>query len=121
MHEMSIAQSLLELAEAEAKKNDCERLTRLIVNYGALSGIMPEALSLCFEALTKNTPHAGVKLELICLPVRLRCPFCSSVFEAEDQDSIWQPCPTCGESFGHIVEQGRELILARLEAQKKES
>ena len=37
-------------------------------------------------------------------------------FGGEGQDALWLPCPDCGEQFGHVVEQGRELFLNRLEA-----
>lgn len=114
MHEMAIAMSLLELAEKEAAANGCSRLLSVTVHYGELAGIMPEALQLAFSALTANSPHAGTRLELVSLPLRLRCPFCQTTFEGGND--IFQPCPNCGEEFGHIVEQGRELLLARIEA-----
>lgn len=118
MHEMSIAASLLEIAEAEAKRQQCNRLLKIRVEYGAIAGIMPEALQMCFKALIQDTPHKMAVLELVCLPLRLRCPFCGAVFGGEGQESLWTPCPQCGEEFGHIVEQGKELLLARLEADR---
>lgn len=115
MHEMAIAISLLDIAEAEAKAQGCAKLRRLIVHYGQIAGIMPEALELAFSTLIAGTKHENAKLELIMVPLRLKCPFCHTVFSASD--SIFTPCPNCGEEFGHIVEQGKELLLARLEAE----
>ena len=111
---MAIAASLLEIAEVEAKAQNCMKLRRLTVHYGQISGIMPEALELAFAALVAGTPHEGAKLDLVMLPLRLKCPFCQTVFSGAD--SIFVPCPTCGEEFGHHIEQGKELLLARLEA-----
>lgn len=116
MHEMSVAMSLLELAEEVAHGQGCARLERVCVEYGALAGIMPEALEFCFEALTRGTAHEDVRLELICLPLRLRCVFCGAVFGGEGQDARWEPCPGCGEVAGHVVEQGKELLLREVEA-----
>ena len=116
MHEMAIAQSLLAMAEEEIARQNCTRLEMVRVEYGALSGVVPESLQFVFEPLIKGTPHEGARLELVCLPLRLRCPFCGKVFGGEGQDALWQPCPGCGEQFGHVVEQGKELILSRLEA-----
>lgn len=115
---MSIATSLLELAITCARQQNCDTLLRVRVEYGLLAGIMPDALELCFAALVAGTPHEKAKLELVCLPLRLRCPLCCAIFEGSDQDALWLPCPQCGESLGHIVEQGRELVLAQLEAVK---
>ena len=116
MHEMSVALSLLEIAEEAAAGQGCTRLTRVRVEYGALAGIMPEALELCFEAATRETPHAGARLELVCLPLRLRCVFCGTVFGGEGQEARFEPCPGCGEVAGHVVEQGKELLLREVEA-----
>lgn len=116
MHEMSVAMSLIELAQEAAASRGCTRLERVRVEYGALAGIMPEALELCFEVVTRGTPHEGARLELVCLPLRLRCVFCGTVFGGEGQEARFTPCPGCGEVVGHVVEQGKELRLLEVEA-----
>ncbi|MDR3319374.1 MAG: hydrogenase maturation nickel metallochaperone HypA [Desulfovibrio sp.] len=116
MHEMTLVQSLLDMAEEELVRRDCKRLLLARVEYGALVGVMPEALHCCFEILTRGTVHENARLELVRLPLRLRCPFCGVSFGEEVQDVLNIPCPVCGEFFGHIVEQGKEMILSRLEA-----
>jgi hydrogenase nickel incorporation protein HypA/HybF len=116
MHEMSIAQSILQMAEEESARSGCTRLEKICVTLGAISGVEPESLRFCFAVLTRDTPHAGVQLELDLLPLRLRCSSCGNVFGGEGQDALWMPCPACGEQFGHVVEQGRELLLSRMEA-----
>ncbi|MDR2055056.1 MAG: hydrogenase maturation nickel metallochaperone HypA [Desulfovibrio sp.] len=116
MHEMALARSLLSMAEEEIARRDCTRLLAARVEYGALAGLMPEALHCCFEAIIRGTAHEQARLELVCLPVRLRCPFCGAIFGGDSQDALATPCPGCGELFGHIVEQGKEMILSRLEA-----
>lgn len=114
MHEVSVAASLLALAEEEIAAKGCARILGLTVQYGQISGIMPEALRLAFAAVSAGTPHEGASLVLEELPLRLRCPFCQTCFGADE--GIFAPCPNCGEEFGHIVEQGRELMLMRIEA-----
>lgn len=114
MHEMSIAASLLAIAEEEAKAGGCEKLQSLTVHYGQISGIMPEALQMAFAALIAGTQHEGAQLNLVMVPLRLKCAFCQTVFT--DVESAFTPCPNCGEEFGHSVEAGTELLLAHLEA-----
>lgn len=116
MHEMSIAQSLLDLALSEARARGCQRLAAVTVAYGQIAGVMPEALDMAFQVLIADTPHKGARLILEELPLRLRCPFCKHRFEPGADSGIFQPCPSCGEDFGHIVEQGRELLLMSVEA-----
>lgn len=114
MHEMAIAMSLLEVAEAEARKRGCAHISRLTVHYGQISGIMPEALELAFQVLTSAGPHANAELTLVMIPLKLKCAFCNTEFSG--QESAFSPCPACGEEFGHSVIEGKELLLAHLEA-----
>lgn len=114
MHEVSIATSLLAMAEEEIRAKGCSRILGLTVQYGQISGIMPEALRLAFAAVIAGTPHEGARLVLQEVPLRLRCPFCQTRFGGTDD--IFARCPNCGEEFGHMVEQGRELMLMRIEA-----
>lgn len=116
MHEMSIAMSLLELAEAEARKNGCNRVTRVKVECGELSGIMPDSLRFCFETLVEGTRHKGALLDLVEVPLQLRCPSCGALFESSRPGIALQACPVCGEIAGHNIEKGRELLLIQLEA-----
>jgi hydrogenase nickel incorporation protein HypA/HybF len=113
---MSIVESLLSMAADEMARQGCVRLEAVHVVYCAMAGIVPESLRLCFEVMTKGTPNEGARLVLTCLPLRLRCGACGTVFGGEGRDALWCPCPSCGETFGHAVEQGRELYLKRLEA-----
>lgn len=116
MHEMSIAMSLLEMALEEANAAGCRRIISLTVNYGQIAGIMPEALDMAFGMLTSDTPHAGAKLILNKVPLRLRCLFCQCEFSSPESANALAPCPNCGEILGHQVLQGKELVLARMEA-----
>ncbi|SCM70898.1 putative hydrogenase nickel incorporation protein HypA 1 [uncultured Desulfovibrio sp.] len=116
MHEMAIAQSLLKMSEEEISRQGCTRIEAVNVKYGALAGIVPESLQFCFETMIQGTPHEGARLELEELPLQLHCPFCGADFGGEGQEALIQPCPGCGEQFGHVVKQGRELYLNRLEA-----
>ena len=87
------------------------------VSATSLSGVEPESLRLSLEALLAGGPWADASLELHIIPLRLRCFSCGTEFGGEcGQDALWQPCPQCGEQFGHTVEQGKELRISHLEA-----
>lgn len=114
MHEMSIAMSLLELAEEEMRKKNCARILTVHVICGALSGVLPDALKLCFDALTAATIHKNAKLEIEIIPAKFKCNFCGTIFLGENE--YLAPCPQCGEDFGHTLLQGKELLLASIAA-----
>ena len=70
MHEMSIAQSILDIALEEIAKQGCDRLDLIRVECGALAGVVPDSLQFCFEALVQGGPHAAARLELVTIPDR---------------------------------------------------
>lgn len=119
MHEMSLAINIYNMALEEAKKNDCNKLLLIKVEYGILAGIMREALEFCLKALIINSIHADAKIELLEKPIKFRCNFCNSCFTSFNKSSIWDPCPHCGEIAGHEILEGQELILSQIEACKQ--
>lgn len=117
MHEMSVVTSLLSLVREEMEKHGVARLILVRVRYGALTNIVPEALSFAFEALTTGTDFEGASLETEEVPLTLRCSGCSAVFTPEGGNLFMAACPCCGAQQGHAVETGRELYLQHLEAE----
>lgn len=117
MHEMSIADSILRITADEMKKHHMEKLLLVRVRYGALSHVVAESLSFCFSAMILDTPWAQARLEMEEVAVVLRCGRCGDTFSPSGRDALFDPCPACGESLGHSVEQGRELYVQHIEAE----
>jgi hydrogenase nickel incorporation protein HypA/HybF len=55
MHEVGIAESILEAVRTEAGLHRPARPVKVGVRIGALAGIDPDSLSFCFEALVKDS------------------------------------------------------------------
>ena len=108
MHEMSVVTSLLSIVREEMEKHDVHRLLLVRVRYGALSNIVPEALSFAFE---------GAVLETEEVPITLKCSQCGHTFPAVKGEHFFAPCPACGEQYGHSMETGRELYVQHIEAE----
>lgn len=118
MHEMSIAANIVDIAREELGRRGLRTLTRVEVRCGALSNVVADSLQLCFEALTAEGPFAGARLDVVEVPLVLRCRSCGKTFAGtEGQASLWLPCPLCGAEPGHTVEQGREFFIQQLEAE----
>jgi hydrogenase nickel incorporation protein HypA/HybF len=111
MHELAIANSILDAAQAEARLRPGMRIAKIGVRVGDLAGVDPDALSFCFEALVKETDHDPVVLEIEHRPQRHRCSRCGNEFVIVHYDFA---CPACGESKT-IFMSGDELELAYLE------
>ncbi|HXY16088.1 MAG TPA: hydrogenase maturation nickel metallochaperone HypA [Terriglobales bacterium] len=111
MHELGIANSVLDAARAEAQLRPSMRLTKIVVRVGDLAGIDPDALSFCFEALVKETDLEPVVLEIERRAQRHRCPRCGNEFVVINYDTT---CRACGETMTTFL-CGNELELAYLE------
>jgi Zn finger protein HypA/HybF involved in hydrogenase expression len=64
MHELSIADAILEKVRAEAVRRPRARLTGVGVRVGALSGVAADALSFGFACLVKGTELDALDLQI---------------------------------------------------------
>jgi len=117
MHEMSIAQSLIDIIEQEMAKHNVTRLHKVKVMHGRLANVVPEALQFAWQALTSDTPLAGAELTMEEVPLRVRCRKCGVEFEPDEASLLLMTCPQCGEELGHEVLSGKELYIENLEAE----
>ena len=56
MHELSIAQSLIDVACEAAEREGANRVTRLTARIGVLSGVVKECLLFSFGLAAEGTP-----------------------------------------------------------------
>lgn len=113
MHEVGLAQELVRMAEAVAREEGAERVIRLGLRLGALSGVVEEALRFAFEAVKVGTLCQEAELVVESVPLRSYCETCQEAFSSEDRYGI-ALCPRCGEPSAHVLE-GREFVLSYVE------
>jgi hydrogenase nickel incorporation protein HypA/HybF len=77
MHELSIARSIVGIVDEAAKGR---RVRRVVLEIGQLSGVVPEAISFCFEAVAEGTAAQGAVLDIRQIEGRARCMECSTEF-----------------------------------------
>jgi hydrogenase nickel incorporation protein HypA/HybF len=111
MHELSIAQSILEAVGAEIEKRPGARALKVGVRIGPLSGVEPDSLSFCFEALVKDTEMEPLTLEIELRQRMQQCSRCGTTFAVKAYELT---CPECGEFQTQCV-GGDELELSYLE------
>jgi hydrogenase nickel incorporation protein HypA/HybF len=116
MHEMGIANSILEGVAAELRRRPGTRAVTVGVRIGQLAGVDPDALHFAFEALTLDTALAGLALDVEYRPPRSRCRDCSREFEVRDYELR---CPGCGGVKAECI-SGDELEFAYLEVEEDE-
>ena len=67
MHEMAIAESMLEIVEATARSNAAARVSAIWLELGVLSHVEPHALVFCFDAVARGSLAEGARLEIVPL------------------------------------------------------
>jgi hydrogenase nickel incorporation protein HypA/HybF len=113
MHEMSIAQSILDIVQEYMDKENGKKLVEVAVEVGELVAVVPESLKFCYEALVDHTPFQGSKLNIKILPLMGDCLKCGHEFKIQDFTFI---CPKC-QSSEIQTQQGQELKISYLEVE----
>ncbi|MBM3852663.1 MAG: hydrogenase maturation nickel metallochaperone HypA [Verrucomicrobia bacterium] len=112
MHELSIATAALDQALEEMRRAEADRIARIVLRIGRLSGVEAEALRFAFTALLPGTAAEGATLDIHDVPAVVTCSACARDFSPGD-DFLFA-CPVCGQ-VSTTLKQGRELELTRLE------
>lgn len=111
MHEMAIAQSILDIAVTHAERHQAKKINTITLQIGELTGVEPEALVFCFSALAAETLATGAELQIQMIPLVIHCPSCRQDFPVEHYRFV---CPVCG-SLDITILSGRELKVEHLE------
>ncbi len=111
MHEVSIMTQTLEIALDNACQQGANKIHRLKMRIGAMSGVVPEALNFAFGVVTEGTIAQGANLEIEIVPVICFCPHCQIEFQPPD---LFYECPQCTHLSNKII-AGREIELTSLE------
>lgn len=113
MHEVSLAESILNIARRQAPGDVVVRSVEL--RAGPLRGIEPNAMQWAWKAVTSGTTWDKVELLIDYLPWTLQCPDCSRLWQAEDE---LEPC-RCGSDGAYPV-GGDELTVVSIEVDELE-
>ena len=112
MHELAIAQSIVDAVEAKAVECKAARVKGVHLKIGEASGIVGDSLAFSFEMLSTMVPIlTGAKLLIDSVPHRARCRSCDREFIITNYIA---QCPTCQEWSSEIV-SGTELQIIDME------
>src|SRR5262245_23011879 len=115
MHELSIALSMIEMANEEVVRRGGGRVTALHLKLGPLSGVVKEALEFSYQIACEETALAGSQLIIEDVPVVIHCSKCEQDEFVESIQSL--RCPECGE-LSNDVRQGKDLEVIALELEE---
>jgi len=107
MHELSIAQSIVELAEKQARNHQAKCIEELELEIGSLAGVELQSLEFALESCVKGTLLENARIIRHTIAGEGRCGDCETAFPA---DTLFSPCPVCG-SYAVKIIKGKELRI----------
>ena len=87
-HELSIAMSIVELAQEESTRRGGAQVNAVHLKLGALSGVVSEALLSSWEMASFDTELRGSRLVIEKVPVVVYCPSCGMLRARLNPSSI---------------------------------
>jgi hydrogenase nickel incorporation protein HypA/HybF len=80
MHELGITQEIIAIVSEHSKG---AKVTRVVLEIGKLSAVLPDAVRFCFDLCSEGTVAEGAQLEIIETPGRARCRQCGAELALE--------------------------------------
>lgn len=110
MHELSIVMSIIDIADAEARKAQAQAVEEIELEIGALSGVEMQAFNFAWQQAVKETVLAYAVTVVNRIEGRGHCLSCNSVYPMQQ---LYDACTSCG---GHFIDiqQGKELRVKSL-------
>ncbi len=101
----------MDQVERIAMEQGANRVDRIVLSIGPLSGIEPVLLRRAYEAACLQTVAENADLEIETGAIEVECRSCGASGEAEVNRLL---CPACGDWKVNLL-KGDELLLLRLE------
>ena len=111
MHELSIAQGIIEIAEAKAREENSRCIQTIKIRLGEFTTVVREALEFAFEVARRDTLAETARLEIESVPMVVRCVSCGTVTDPVRE--VCLICPQCGLPLE--VVSGEELQVEYIE------
>lgn len=112
MHELSIAENLIEAAESAACAEGASAVVRIRIRLGEWAGVDAQALRFGFDVLARGTLLDGACFEIEEIAARVRCRACGA--ESATDGMRIGVCGQCG-SMQMQLTRGRELEIVEME------
>ena len=116
MHELSVTESLLNLAVRHAQQAGAVRVTDLYLVIGQLSSIVDESVQFYWDMISEGTMCEKAQLHLERIPAKFLCLDCNEEYQLPGELIA---CPRCNGEHIKVI-SGDEFRLDHLEAEMAE-
>lgn len=112
MHEMSYMLRLADLAIRRAEEQHAKRITKITVDVGETSGVIPYYLQKYLPEAAAGTILEGARMVTREIPVSAVCSDCGTSYKPSRENNY--SCPSC-RSIRAKMTGGRDVVLASME------
>ena len=113
MHELSIIESILEIAEEHAREANSSSITVIRLRLGQFTAIAREALEFAFDIARLGTLAEHARLEIEVVPLILHCIVCDAATQPTNARCFH--CVQCGFPLKFV--SGKELQIESIEVE----
>ena len=112
MHELGVVFHIISDLEKVAAENKVARITRVTLQLGEVSTVIPHYLTDCWKwASDKNDLVRGAALEIEPIPAVTYCEGCGRQYSTVEYG---RTCPHCGSGKTYLL-QGNEFLIKEIE------
>ena len=113
MHELGIVFYIIDDVKEAATNAKATRVSRVTLQLGEVSGVVPNLLTSAWEWASKREPLVeNAALEVEEIPAVTYCEGCASEYPTVAHGKI---CPNCGSDKTYLL-YGREVMIKEIEA-----
>ena len=121
MHELSMAQGIINAVIETAESNNATEVTQVGIEIGRLAMINPEQLRFMLSVLVENTIVEDAEIKIEEIPIEVDCPECGFHGEAPvDDKDHYAPlveCPKCKNRRVSIL-NGKDCVVKNIVIEK---
>lgn len=116
MHEISIAESIVQIAEAKARERNARSIQVIKLRLGTFTTIVPDALQFAFEIGRQGTLACNARLDIEIVPMVVRCAVCETIVSESRAQPVRGVCLICEQcGFPLEIVSGEELQIEYIE------
>lgn len=117
MHEMGIVLSFVKMAEEYAVKNNAEKVIKVVLQVGEISGVVPRYLHEFYPDVIEGTILEGSELVIETIEASVFCTNCATTYNPTKSDL---KCPACGSEKCDVID-GRGLFIKEIGIEESSS
>jgi hydrogenase nickel incorporation protein HypA/HybF len=114
MHELSVTESILEIALRHATQVEAKKINNLYIIIGNLASIVDDSIQFYWDLISQGTIAENAILHFERIPTKMECLDCKNIYFPEQGELL---CPICHGINIKII-QGEEFYLSAIDVEK---